>query len=122
MQDEMRRYLPALRERGSPPVEARVGVNTGEVVVRSIESGDRNVEYAPIGHSTNLAARMQTLAPTGSIATTATTERLCEGYFSFKLLGPARCVTVWSFEFDSIRFSPTRWHSMSRLLPNPPDS
>jgi class 3 adenylate cyclase len=38
----------------------------------------------------SLAARMQALAPTGSIATTATTERLCEGYFSFKLLGPAR--------------------------------
>ncbi|MBV8360869.1 MAG: AAA family ATPase, partial [Deltaproteobacteria bacterium] len=90
LQEEMRRYSAALRERGNPPIEARVGVNTGEVVVRTLATGDGHAEYTPIGYSTSLAARMQTLAPTGSIATTATTERLCEGYFSFKLLGPAR--------------------------------
>jgi class 3 adenylate cyclase len=88
--DEMSRYSAGLRERGNRPVEARVGVNTGEVVVRSLTTGQGHAEYTPIGHSMSLAARMQTLAPTGSIATTATTERLCEGYFSFKLLGPTR--------------------------------
>jgi class 3 adenylate cyclase len=36
MQDDMRRYAAQLREKGNPPVEARVGVNTGEVVVRSL--------------------------------------------------------------------------------------
>jgi class 3 adenylate cyclase len=49
------------------PIEARVGVNTGEVVVRSIATGEGHAEYTPIGHSTSLAARMQALAPTGSI-------------------------------------------------------
>jgi hypothetical protein len=63
-------------------------VNTGEVVVRSIATGDGRAEYTPIGHSTSLAARMQTLAPTGSIAITDATRKFCEGYFSFKSLGP----------------------------------
>jgi class 3 adenylate cyclase len=88
LQDEMRRYSAKLRALGNPPIEARVGVNTGEVVVRSIATGEGHAEYTPIGHSTSLAARMQTLAPTGSIATTDATRRLGEGYFTFKSLGP----------------------------------
>jgi class 3 adenylate cyclase/tetratricopeptide (TPR) repeat protein len=89
MQGDMRRYSAKLRAAGNPPIEARVGVNTGEVVVRSITIGEGHAEYTPIGHSTSLAARMQVLAPTGSIATTDATRRLTEGYFTFKLLGPA---------------------------------
>ncbi|MBV8360443.1 MAG: AAA family ATPase, partial [Deltaproteobacteria bacterium] len=90
IQDEMRRYSAKLRESGNPPIEARVGLNTGEVVVRTLETGDGHTDYTPIGHSTNLAARMQTLAPTGSIAVTEITEKLCVGYFTFKSLGPTR--------------------------------
>jgi class 3 adenylate cyclase/tetratricopeptide (TPR) repeat protein len=90
MQDEMRRYSAKLREAGNPPLEARVGINTGEAVVRSIKTGDAHTEYTPIGHSTSLASRMQTLAPTGSIAVTDATQKLCAGYFSFKSLGPTR--------------------------------
>jgi len=90
MQEEMSRYSTKLREAGNPPLEARVGINTGETVVRSIKTGDAHTEYTPIGHSTSLASRMQTLAPTGSIAVTETTQKLCAGYFSFKALGPTR--------------------------------
>src|SRR5580698_11519354 len=90
MQEEMRRYSTRLREVGNPPLEARVGINTGEAVVRSIKTGDAHTEYTPIGHSTSLASRMQTLAPTGSIAVTETTQKLCAGYFNFKALGPTR--------------------------------
>jgi hypothetical protein len=90
MQEEIGRYSTKLREAGNPPLEARVGVNTGEVVVRSIKTGDGHTEYTPIGHSTSLASRMQTLAPTGSIAITETAQKLCAGYFSFKALGPTR--------------------------------
>ncbi len=90
MQEELRRYSAKLREAGNAGLEARVGVNTGEVVVRSLKTGDTHTEYTPIGHSTSLAARMQALAPAGSIATTGQTRRLCEGYFTFKPLGPAR--------------------------------
>ncbi len=90
MQEEMRRYSTKLREAGNLPIEARVGANTGEVVVRSIATGEGHAEYTPIGHSTSLAARMQALAPTGSIAVTDATRKLCEGYFTFEPLGPTR--------------------------------
>jgi class 3 adenylate cyclase len=89
MQEEIRRYADRLRAEGHAPLQARVGVNTGEVVVRSIHTGER-AEYTPIGHSTGLAARMQVLAPIGSIAVTEATQRLCAGYFAFSALGPAR--------------------------------
>src|SRR5215469_5071645 len=90
MQDDMARYSDRLREAGNPPIEARVGVNTGEVVVRTIRTDKEHTEYTPIGHATSLAARMQTLAPSGSTAVTEATQKLCAGYFSFKALGPTR--------------------------------
>ena len=86
MQEELRLYADRLRTEGKIPVEARVGVNTGEVVVRTIETGG-HTEYTPVGHVTNLAARMQTVAPAGSIAASEATQRLCEGYFTFRDLG-----------------------------------
>jgi len=91
LQDEMRRYSAKLREAGHPPVEARVGVNTGEVVMRSLPTGESGrTEYVPVGHSISLAARMEVLAPAGSIATTEEVRSLCEGYFLLKSLGPTR--------------------------------
>src|SRR5579863_10424480 len=88
MQEELTRYSARLREAGNLPIEARVGVNTGEVVVRSIATGTGHTEYTPIGHTTNLASRMQALAPTGSVAISEQTRKLCEGYFQLKPLGP----------------------------------
>jgi class 3 adenylate cyclase len=90
LQEELKRYSGRLREAGNLPIEGRVGVNTGEVVVRSITTGAGQVEYTPIGHTTNLASRMQALAPTGSIATSEQTRKLVEGYFALKQLGPTR--------------------------------
>src|SRR5229473_3673458 len=68
MQDELRRYSANLVAAGGTPVEARIGANTGEVVVRSLQTGGGHTEYTPIGHTANLASRMQAVAPTGSIA------------------------------------------------------
>src|SRR5262249_28384538 len=87
MQEEMRRYADALRTKGYPPLLMRVGVNTGEVVVRSIRKDDLHTDYVPVGHSTNLAARMEQLAAPGAILVTAYTQRLTEGYFTCKDLG-----------------------------------
>ncbi len=90
MLEELRSYAAALRERGRAPIEIRVGVNTGEVVVRAIQTAEGHAEYTPIGHATNLASRMQTVAATGTIAATENTRKLCEGYFTFRALGPTR--------------------------------
>jgi class 3 adenylate cyclase/tetratricopeptide (TPR) repeat protein len=112
MQEEMRRYAARLREAGNRPIEARVGVNTGEVVVRSLATREGHAEYAPIGHSTSLAARMQALAPTGSIAAADATRRLCEGYFTFKALGPTRVkgVTGTVNVYELTGLGPLRTH------------
>jgi class 3 adenylate cyclase/tetratricopeptide (TPR) repeat protein len=90
MQEELKRYCDRIRTEGRLPIQARVGVNTAEVVVRSITTGEGRSEYAPVGHSTGIAARMQALAPVGSIAATEQVRKLCEGYFLFKSLGPTK--------------------------------
>ena len=90
MQEEMRRYADQVRLKGyGAPLSMRVGVNTGEVVVRSIRKDDLHTDYVPVGHSTNLAARMEQMAAPGSILMTEQTRKLTEGYFAFKELGSA---------------------------------
>jgi class 3 adenylate cyclase len=90
LQEELKRYSAKVLAEGSSPIQGRVGINTGEVVVRSIQTGAGQVEYTPIGHTANLASRMQALAPTGSIAISEHTRHLVEGYFTLKALGPAQ--------------------------------
>src|SRR5499427_59216 len=90
MQREIRRYGDRLLEGGGVPIEIRVGVNTGEVVMRPLKTGDSQVEYAPIGHTTNLASRMQAVARTGSVVVSEATSKLVEGYFQLKSIGPTR--------------------------------
>ena len=87
LQDEMRGYSEELGRRGGPALQVRVGVNTGEVVVRSIRKDDLHTDYVPVGHSTNIAARMEQLAAPGSTLVTAQTHKLTEDYFDFKALG-----------------------------------
>jgi predicted ATPase/class 3 adenylate cyclase len=87
MQETMRRYADTLRVKGYPPFLMQVGINTGEVVLRSIRKDDLHADYVPVGHSTNLAARMEQLAAPGTILVTAYTHKLTEGYFDFKTLG-----------------------------------
>jgi class 3 adenylate cyclase/tetratricopeptide (TPR) repeat protein len=90
MQEEMRRYGDRMRSQGQTPLQVRIGVNTGEVVVRSIQTGADHTEYTPIGHSTGLAARLQTLATPGTTMISGSTRRLVEGFFQLKSFGPTR--------------------------------
>jgi class 3 adenylate cyclase/predicted ATPase len=87
MQEDMRRYGDQVRLKHGVPLAMRIGVNTGEVVVRSIRKDDLHTDYVPVGHSTNLAARMEQMATPGSILVTAYTHKLTDGYFAFKALG-----------------------------------
>src|SRR5881396_3552341 len=90
MQEESKRCAEKLRLEKGINLQIRVGVNTGEVVVRSIRKDDLHTDYIPIGHSTSLAARMESLATPGSIVVSEHTQRLTEGYFEFKSLGAAQ--------------------------------
>jgi class 3 adenylate cyclase/tetratricopeptide (TPR) repeat protein len=111
MQEDLHRYADRLRADGKIPAEARVGVNTGEVVVRTVETGGHR-EYTPVGHVTNLAARMQTAAPAGSIAASEATQRLCEGYFEFRALGATavKGLNAPIEVYEVLRAGPLRTH------------
>jgi class 3 adenylate cyclase/ribosomal protein L40E len=87
LQEASRRYSAKLVADGGTPLEARVGINTGEVVVRTLATADGHAEYTPIGHTANLASRMQAISPSGSIAITEQTRRLIEGFFQVKIAG-----------------------------------
>src|SRR5712692_7195076 len=89
VQDELGKYADTLRRAGRSPIEVRIGLNTGEVVLRSIRKDDLRAEYTPIGHSTGLAQRMESLAKAGSIVVSEHTHKLTEGYFDFTPLGAA---------------------------------
>ncbi len=89
MQEAMRHYSDEVRLKHGVPLALRVGINTGEVIVRSIHKEDLHTDYVPIGHSTNLAARMEQMATPGSILITEYTKRLTDGYFEVKALGAA---------------------------------
>ncbi|MDM0108048.1 AAA family ATPase [Variovorax sp. J22R24] len=89
MQATVARYSEGLRRAGTTPVEIRVGVNSGEVVVRSISS-DLHMDYTAVGQTTHLAARMEQMASASasSILITAETLRLAQGRMLANPLGP----------------------------------
>jgi class 3 adenylate cyclase/tetratricopeptide (TPR) repeat protein len=86
MQESIRAYADELAQRHGAVVEIRVGLNSGEVVVRGISS-DLRMDYSAVGQTTHLAARMEQLAAPGSIFVTDAFARLAEGYLHFKPLG-----------------------------------
>ena len=86
MRDAVRRYSDELRASHGVEVQIRVGVNSGEVLVRSIRN-DLHMDYTAVGQTTHLAARMEQLAPPGSIRITADTLALADGYVTVTPLG-----------------------------------
>src|ERR687883_728971 len=66
MQEAIRRHSDEVRHRHGLEVQIRVGLNSGEVVVRAI-GNDLHMDYSAIGQTTHLAARMEQLATPGSI-------------------------------------------------------
>src|SRR3989454_6511798 len=87
MQEAVKRYAEEIRRVEAIPVQIRVGLNSGEVVVRSIGS-DLHMDYTAVGQTTHLAARMEQIADPGAIVITPDTLALVEGYVEVKSLGP----------------------------------
>jgi class 3 adenylate cyclase/tetratricopeptide (TPR) repeat protein len=87
MQATLRRYAEEVRRSHGLEMQARVGLNSGEVVVRAI-GNDLHMDYSAVGQTTHLAARMEQLATPGSIRLTAATLRLAEGLVQVTALGP----------------------------------
>ena len=87
MQEAVKRYAEEIQRTEGTPISIRVGLNSGEVVVRSIGS-DLHMDYTAVGQTTHLAARMEQMALPGSILITSATLALAEGYVGVKPLGP----------------------------------
>ena len=87
LQESLKRYADDMRRAHGVEVQIRVGLNSGEVVVRSVGS-DLRMDYTAVGQTTHLAARMEQLAPPGTVRLTGETVRLAEGYVEVRSLGP----------------------------------
>jgi class 3 adenylate cyclase/tetratricopeptide (TPR) repeat protein len=87
MQELIKKYSDELRRTEGFPVQVRIGLNSGEVIVRAIQS-DLHVDYTAIGETVHLAARMEQIATPGSILAGASVFKLAQGYVNLKSLGP----------------------------------
>jgi class 3 adenylate cyclase/tetratricopeptide (TPR) repeat protein len=86
MQECVKRYAEQVRRSQAAVVKIRVGLHSGEVVVRAIGS-DLRMDYSAVGQTTHLAARMEQIADPGAIVITPDTLALAEGYIEVKSLG-----------------------------------
>jgi hypothetical protein len=87
MQARIRSYTEEVRRTHGCEIQIRVGLHSGEVVVRAI-SNDLHMDYSAVGQTTHLAARMEQLASPGTVRLTADTLRLSEGFVEVRSLGP----------------------------------
>jgi class 3 adenylate cyclase/tetratricopeptide (TPR) repeat protein len=87
LQSAVRSYAEEVRRQQGMILQLRIGLNSGEVVVRAI-GNDLHMDYSAVGQHTHLAARMEQLATPGSILLTAATLRLVEGLVQVHALGP----------------------------------
>jgi class 3 adenylate cyclase len=86
MQEAVARYAARERDRRGGPMQIRVGINSGEVIVRAVGS-DLRWDYTAVGMPTHIAARMEQLATPGAILITAETDRLVAGAMRTRPLG-----------------------------------
>jgi len=109
MQTALRRYAEEVRRSHGLEMQARVGLNSGEVVVRAI-GNDLHMDYSAVGQTTHLAARMEQLATPGSIRLTAATLRLAEGLVQVNALGqfPVKGLTAPVEVFELVGASAVR--------------
>jgi class 3 adenylate cyclase/tetratricopeptide (TPR) repeat protein len=87
MREGFERFADGPRRSTGVPLQMRVGLNSGEVVVRSIGS-DLRMDYSAVGRTTHLAARMEQLATPGSILIAPATLALAEGFIRVQARGP----------------------------------
>jgi predicted ATPase/class 3 adenylate cyclase len=109
MHETVGNYAEELRRGQGIDVQIRVGLNSGEVVVRAIDS-DLHMDYSAIGQTTHLAARMEQLARPGTTLITGGTLRHAEGYVEVRPLGPVpvKGLPAPVEIYELVRFGPVR--------------
>jgi tetratricopeptide (TPR) repeat protein len=86
MQESVKKYAEDIWRSEGVRLQIRVGLNSGEVVVRSIGS-DLHMDYTAVGQTTHLAARMEQMADPGVILLTPDTLHVAEGFVRVQSLG-----------------------------------
>ncbi len=89
LREEIAKYATEVKREHGVGFSARMGLNSGEVVVGSI-GDDLRMDYTAQGHSVGLAQRMESLASPDTCYATAATVALAGGYFAFESLGEFR--------------------------------
>jgi class 3 adenylate cyclase/predicted ATPase len=113
--------VPKLKTAAGAPLQVRVGIATGIVVVGDLIEAETTQEHEVVGETPNLAARLQALAEPGTLVISSSTHRLTGGLFHYRDLGPvalkgfAETVPVWQVlgasaaesRFEALRASAT---------------
>jgi class 3 adenylate cyclase/tetratricopeptide (TPR) repeat protein len=114
MLESVTQYAEGVFRSQGVPIQIRVGLNSGEVVVRAIGS-DLHMDYTAVGQTTNLAARMEQMATPGTILLAPATEQLVEGYVQVAARGPVAVKglpdSVEVFELTGASAQRTRLHA-----------
>ena len=86
IQKAIEKYGEKLKNEGDIDFKMRIGLNSGPVIVGSI-GDDLRMDYTAVGDTTNLAARMESLAKPGSVLVSANTYKITHDFFEFKSIG-----------------------------------
>jgi len=86
IQDGLSPLKREIRQRHGVKFRIRMGINTGLVVVGAI-GRDLRMDYTAVGDTTNLAARLLSIAGPGQIVVSKRTKRPTQGFFTFEELG-----------------------------------
>jgi class 3 adenylate cyclase len=117
MQETVHRYAEEARRAHGVTVQIRVGLNSGEVLVRAI-GNDLHMDYTAVGETTHLAARMEQLARPDTVLIAPATCGLVEGFVAVKSLGPVpvkgRREPVEVYELSGIGPARTRLQAAAR--------
>jgi class 3 adenylate cyclase/tetratricopeptide (TPR) repeat protein len=117
MQEAVNQYAEEARRTHGVTVQIRVGLNSGEVVVRAI-GNDLHMDYTAVGETTHLAARMEQLARPGTVLIALATRDLVEGFVAVKPLGPVpvkgRREPVEVYELSGLGPARTRLQAAAR--------
>src|SRR5215471_2181178 len=117
MQESVKEYAKKARHAHGASVQIRVGLNSGDVIVRAVGS-DLRMDYTAVGQTTHLAARMEQLADPGTIVVTPATLGLVEGRVEVTSLGPVVIKGLTEplevFEVTGVGIASTRLHAAAR--------
>ena len=86
MQENIKKYSESVRRTEGFQVQVRIGLNSGQVIMRAIRS-DLSMDYTAVGQTVHLAARMEQIATPGSVLITADLVQLVDGYVETKSIG-----------------------------------